>query len=87
MEGEPPKADPPKCKRRWFQFSLRSLMIFTLVCAAGSAWIGRKLEQKRRECKAVEAVRRFGGLLYYDYEAHDSLAEPSAPAWLRAAFR
>jgi hypothetical protein len=28
MQTEPPKADPPKRKRRWFQFSLRSLMIF-----------------------------------------------------------
>jgi hypothetical protein len=24
MEADPPKADPPKRKRRWFQFSLRT---------------------------------------------------------------
>jgi hypothetical protein len=28
MQTEPSKADPPKRKRRWFQFSLRSLLIF-----------------------------------------------------------
>jgi hypothetical protein len=31
MRTEPPKADPPKRKRRWFQFSLRSVMIVTAV--------------------------------------------------------
>jgi hypothetical protein len=36
MQSEPPKAEPPKRKRRWFQFSLRTLMIFTLICAVGS---------------------------------------------------
>jgi hypothetical protein len=29
MEAEPPEAEPPKRKRRWFQFSLRTLMIFS----------------------------------------------------------
>jgi hypothetical protein len=33
MEAEPFKAEPPKRKRRWFQFSLRSLRVLvTLVC-------------------------------------------------------
>jgi hypothetical protein len=31
MESEPPKVDPPKRKRRWFQFSLRSLLIVVLT--------------------------------------------------------
>jgi uncharacterized protein (TIGR03067 family) len=31
MEADPPKAEPPKRKRRWFQFSLRTLVIFTLI--------------------------------------------------------
>ena len=33
MQVEPTKAEPPKRKRRWFQFSLRSLMVFNLICA------------------------------------------------------
>jgi hypothetical protein len=40
MEAEPPKAEPPKRKRRWFQFSLRSLMALTLLLGFGTAtWI------------------------------------------------
>ena len=33
METKPPEADPPKRKRRWFQFSLRTLMIVVTVLA------------------------------------------------------
>ncbi len=33
MPTEPSKADPPKRKRRWIQFSLRSLMIVMTVTA------------------------------------------------------
>jgi hypothetical protein len=33
LDAEPPNADLPKRKRRWFQFSLRTLMIgVTLLC-------------------------------------------------------
>ena len=31
MQTEPTKTDPPKRKRRWFQFSLRTLIIVTLI--------------------------------------------------------
>jgi hypothetical protein len=33
MEAEPPKADLPKRRRRWFQFSLRTLLITTVILA------------------------------------------------------
>ena len=38
MEAEPPKSDSPKRKRRWFQFSLRTLLVFTLICAVACAF-------------------------------------------------
>ena len=83
MQTEPPKADPPKRKRRWFQFSLRTLLIFTLICAIPCAWLGRRIEQKRRERDAVSAIRTLGGSVTYDYEPR---AEPFGPAWLRQLF-
>ena len=49
-------ADPPKRKRRWFQFSLRSPSTFTMVVAVGSGWLGRKIERKRKERDAVAAL-------------------------------
>jgi hypothetical protein len=34
MPTEPAKAEPPKLKRRWFQFSLRTLLIVVTLLAA-----------------------------------------------------
>jgi hypothetical protein len=62
MQTEPTESEPPKRKRRWFQFSLRTLMIFTLVCAVGSAWVARRLEQKRSERKAVDVIVKPGSV-------------------------
>jgi hypothetical protein len=81
MQTEPPKADPPKRKRRWFQFSLRSLLIFTLICAIASAWLGREIERKRKEREAVAAIVKLGGRARYDYQLLD--AKPTGPNWLR----
>jgi hypothetical protein len=42
MQTEPPIADPPKRKRRWFQFRLRTLMVVVTIMAAGCAWIAHE---------------------------------------------
>ena len=50
MQIEPPKADPPKRRRRWFQFSLRTLMIGVthLAMACGYAGWQMKIVRERR---------------------------------------
>jgi Leucine-rich repeat (LRR) protein len=74
MEAEP-LITKPKRKRRWHQFSLRTLLILTLILAIPCAWLGRKIDQKRREREAVEAIVKLGGdVRYYN--------EPSGPIWL-----
>ena len=49
MEAEPPKTEPSKRKRRWFQFSLRTLMVAVTLLAAAcwgvSAWRSHVLWQ------------------------------------------
>ena len=82
MPTEPPKAEPPKRKRRWFQFSLRTLLIFTVVCAIGSAWVTRKVERKRKEREAVDAIIKLGGYALYDYQATKA-GILCGPDWLR----
>jgi hypothetical protein len=85
MEAEPTKAESPKRKRRWYQFSLRTLLIFVLICAISSAWFGMKIERKRRERDAVQRIIAKSGVAQYDYEiAHQS--EPDGPAWVRRLF-
>ena len=38
MPTEPTKAEPPKRKRRWFQFSLSELLLAVTLCAA-ACWV------------------------------------------------
>jgi hypothetical protein len=87
MQTEPTKADPPKRKRRWFQFSLRTLMILTLVISVPCALLGRKIERKRRERAALRTIEECGGFVRYDYQSEEAdglQAEPPGPTWLRA---
>jgi hypothetical protein len=39
----------PNRKRRWFQFSLRTLLIFTALVAIACGWLGSKIERKLQE--------------------------------------
>jgi hypothetical protein len=80
METEPSKSDPPKRKRRWFQFSLRTLLIFTVVCAIGAAWVATRMEQKRRELNAVETVVRLGGCANFSDDCYDDGLLHMSPA-------
>ena len=83
MEAEPSKAVPPKRKRRWFQFSLRTLLIFTAIAAVAVGWLGKRMEQKRNEREAMEALVKLGCYVEYDYEMEDPNAKPPGPDWLR----
>src|SRR4029077_10177857 len=59
MEAEPPKSEPIKRKRRWYQFSLRTLLIVVVIVAIPCAWLGRKIEQKRPERNAGSVVSKW----------------------------
>ena len=83
------EVEPPKRKRRWFQFSLRTLLIFVLVCAVGSAWLGVIAKRANRQRVAVETIKKAGGTVYYDYQADaDGVlrfppSSPAYPEWLK----
>jgi Leucine Rich repeat len=81
MPTEPPKTDPPTHKRRWFQFSLRALMIF-VICVIPCALLRNKVERKRREMQAVYAITNLGGHVGFDYQGGD-VNRPPGPEWLR----
>jgi len=79
---------PPKPKRRWYQFSLRILLVFMLVCGAGLGWLAMKMQRAKRQRENVKAIRMTGGMVLYDYEFDDTGrfipgAQPTAPVWLR----
>ncbi len=51
---------PPRAKHRWYQFSLRTLLLFVLVAGIGFGLFGRELEHARHEKKAAEELRKLG---------------------------
>jgi Leucine Rich repeat len=90
MEPEPSKAKPPKRKRRWFQFSLRTMMVVvTLLCV----WMGITAHRANRQRRAVERLTSHGDGISYDYQTdeHGSFMlpvnapppSPPGPTWLR----
>ena len=63
MQTEPPNANPPKRKRRWFQFSLRTLMIGVTLLAVACGYVGRQFEivnERRAELNRVVNARLVG---------------------------
>lgn len=74
-----------KPKRRWFRFSMRTLLIvMTLLCVG----IGWKMNQVRNLRRAVAEAQRLGATISYFHEldATTSPAEPPGPKWLRRIF-
>jgi hypothetical protein len=65
MQTEPPNADPPKRKRRWFQFSLRTLMIVvTLFCVVVGGYVGWQAKIVRERKATAREVTGLGGMMY-----------------------
>jgi hypothetical protein len=58
MQSEPLKADLPKRKRRWLQFSLRTLIIVVTLLAVLCGYVGRQVEivKERERMAAVTGV-------------------------------
>lgn len=58
MDHEPPVAGS---RRRWFQFRLRTLLIFVTLLSIPFAWIGWELQQRRAERPSIDWVTSSGG--------------------------
>lgn len=74
-----------KPRRRFFQFSLGSLLLATTALCV---WLGAQVNAARRQREVASAVKRLGGFVDYDWQldAEDQLTdqqEPPGPACLR----
>ena len=80
--------EKPKPRRRWFRFSLTTLLIVVLVLSLPLGWLAMKMVRAERQRKAVEAIAKTGGYVFYDFECRNGIPiyyeEPPAPApaWL-----
>ncbi len=53
-------------RRRWYQFSLRSLFVLTTVSAVLLAYETHRVRQQKQ---ALATVRELGGSVFYNYDA------------------
>jgi hypothetical protein len=61
MQTEPPTAEPPKLKRCWFQFSLRTLLIGVTLLAIPCAYVGWQVKIVKERKVMVREVTEMGG--------------------------
>ena len=66
--AEPPEAQPSRRQRRWLQFSLRTLLIVTMI----RIWLGVTAIRASRQRRAVETIIHAGGHVFYNYEGAES---------------
>jgi Leucine Rich repeat len=85
-DAAPKPTTTPKTRRRWFRFSLRTMLLaVTLFCA----WLGVTFNRANRQKHAVETITSHGGQVNYDYEADEdgrfvqNPPPPPGPDWLR----
>ena len=77
MDANAKRLAAPKPKRRWFQFSLVTLLLLTLGCAVVLAlWVAPAERQRR----AVAFLKSLDGQVLY---ADDGEERASTPEWLR----
>jgi hypothetical protein len=83
--------ESPKLKPRWFQISLRTLLLLVTLAAATFGWLGLKLRHAREEQRAAKVIHQLGGYVTYDFQIRtgryqpgsiDTNAAPPGPQWL-----
>jgi hypothetical protein len=81
------KTKASKPKRRWFQFSLRMLLVLVLIVSVPLGWLDVKRRQARDRRQTLAAIKKLGGI--GDYDCHvDASGKPihHGPAWLRKLY-
>ena len=70
----------PKARRRWLQFSLRTLMVLAVVVSVPLGWLGTSVRQARIRREAVSKIQELGGTVFYDYD-RDIDPRPNGLKW------
>jgi hypothetical protein len=65
-------------QRRWFRFSLRTLLILLSIFGI---WLGVRVNRARQQEHAVELIQRAGGEVIYDFGLSGQI-DPPGPKWL-----
>jgi hypothetical protein len=73
---------------RRFQFGIRSVLAFCLVCSIAAGWLAVERERAQKQEGAVEWIGGVSGSASYEWEFNGdrvlrSYAQPIGPEWLR----
>ena len=75
-----------RTRRRWFRFSLRTLLVVTLVVGAVMGWVVKERRQSEREHRIAETLK--GGTGFVEFLGpYDDRRHPHYQAWWRSALR
>lgn len=76
--------NPPKSKRPWYQFSLRTMLVLLIACAVFLGWRVYRARKNRERVDAVTValaeIEKLGGDVRSEYKAYRSVT------WLEALF-
>ena len=79
--------EPPKPKHRWYQFSLRTLLIVMLLLCFGFAWIGSRMSRARENQERVAKVEEaFAAIRKTDWAWVGAREERRSQTWLEELF-
>ena len=70
-----------KPRRRWLRYSLRTLLVFMLLCALAAAWVGREIQKGRDQLAAIRWVEGQGGTLHYAVQTEPTWHQRYLGAW------
>jgi len=80
LTDAPPKPVNPKPRRRWFRFSLRTLLILTVVLSVAFGWLGSILVRVRHQRRIIADVQMYGGSIIYEHQLiNHNLVDHHAP--------
>ena len=69
-----------KPKRRWFQYSLRTLFIITTLVAIACSWYVCEMQKAAKRRAAIAEIEKQGGYVYY-YDASNPRTMGEPPRW------
>ena len=83
VEPQPVVAKP---NLRWFQFSLRTLLVFVTLCAIACSWVAVKRQQEKQQREALARIEELVGSLSDPQDDKPSQQFSTSPFWDCDAF-
>jgi hypothetical protein len=77
MQTKPPKAEPPKRTRRWFQFSLRTLMIVVTLLAVPMGYVGWQAKIVKSRSDLLEQIKKRNRIYLSFAKAREDHSRPN----------